>query len=327
MAMMQLTGGPIACPEGALELRLTHQQGVELELVGAEGFPIEPTFRATPTQVVIVPEHPVSVVARAADGRPFAEGTRIGITVKAASGSGNEVVRPPVEAGGRLTLPLVEIADGQISDLVGQSASVELAWMQRGNQAFHTNHSQRAIRSTKWACVVDGSAIPQQAADPVAYRSFLELVLGIASTAHGGAPESWMVATRPPREIAPTLTGDAIAWEQALGHDPAPWPSFGDAVDAACAKIPDDAPLLLISDGVFVDYREVRAALPGRQCTVVALGTSKYGVRPQDKPSQFWEEELAAFEGFDRVASLASLEGLADVGPALADAMFPKGDA
>ena len=327
MAMIQLTGGPVACPDGALELQLTTQRGVELALADALGNPVEPAFRATPSQVVVLPGQSLIVIARPAEGRAFIEGTRIGVTVKAASGSGDEVVRPPVDAGGRTAISLVEIADGRIADLVGQTAATELAWMQRGNQAFHAHHSQRAGRATKWACVLDGSAMSQHTADEDAYRQFIELVLGTAATAYGGAPSAWWVATQPPRDVTATLEHDEIAWEQALNHAPAPWPNMGQAVEAACAGLPDDAPLLIICDGVFVDYREVRDAVAERECIVVALGRSKYGARAEDRPTQFWEEELDGLDGFPRVVSLASLTELNEAGSALADAMFPRSQA
>lgn len=327
MAMIQLTGGPIACPDGALELQLTTRSGAELALVDALGNPVEPAFRATRSQVVVLPGQPVIVIARPIEGNAFVEGTRIGVTVKAASGSGDEVVRPPVDAGGRTAISLVEIADGQITDLVGQTSLTELAWMQRGSQAFHTNHAQRAGHATKWACVLDGSAMSQHTADENAYRQFLELVLGTAATAYGCAPSAWWVATQPPRDVTASLEHDEIAWEQALSHAPAPWPNVGEAVEAACAGLPNDAPLLIICDGVFVDYREVRDAIAGRESIVVALGRSKYGVRVEDRPTQFWEEELDAFDGFHRVVSLASLTGLSEAGPALADALFPRSQA
>ncbi|WP_296136606.1 hypothetical protein [uncultured Tessaracoccus sp.] len=323
MAVIQLSGGSTRAPQGALNIRLSRPQGVTLELVGPDGAVLEPNFRVTPTEVVVVPAGPVTVVARAAGQQTFLEGTRIGVSVRSASGQGDEVVRPPSEVGGRPVVSLVEITGGEVVDLVGRAAAAELGWMQRGNYAYHVHHTQGAGRHTPWALVVDGSASRHRSVVPEHYHAFLELVLGICAAAHGGAPEAWLLATQPVRDVTPALAGETIDWAQALDHPPAPWPSLGGAVGEALDRLPGDGAVVLVADGVFVDYREVREQLQGRTATVVALGRSRHGARPEDRPAQFWEEELAGLEGYDHVVSLASLAGLAEDPTPLADALFP----
>lgn len=326
MAVIQLTGGSVAAPEGALNIRLSRAQGVELILLDAEGEIVAPNFQVTPAEVVIVPSGPFTVSARTTNGAPFASGVRMGVTIKSAAGSGDEVVRPPAEVGGRQAVSLVEVVGGEIVDLLGEASRAEQGWMQRGNYAYHVNHRQGTGRTTRWACVLDGSAMSHHETDAEGYRGFLELVLGVASTAFGGQPEAWVVASRPMRDITSALAGDEIDWSGAV-HDPAPWPGFLPAVQQVSSRLPKDAAVVLVVDGVPVDYREVRELLAeaGQECIVVALGRSRRGARPEDRPSQFWEEELAALDDFERVVSVASLAGLQEQASQLADAMFPGG--
>lgn len=327
MAVIQLSGGAVEAPEGALNIRLSQTNGVELVLLDDYGTAVAPNFQVTRAEVVIVPSGPLAVAVQSTNGAPFPSGTRIGVTVKAASGQGDEVVRAPSEVGGRQAATLIEIRSGQVVDLGGQATAVEKGWMQRGNYAYHVNHKQGGTRTTKWAAVLDGSAMAHHGANVESFRSFLELVLGIAGTGFGEEPEAWFVATRPVRDVTSALDGDEIDWSSVIGEQPAPWPSLGDAVDAALRKLPDDGALVLISDGAFVDHREVRQRLEGRDSIVVAIGRSRFGARPEDRPEHFWEETLEALASFPRVVSVASLANIADGAPDVADAMFPGGAA
>ncbi|NLE97504.1 MAG: hypothetical protein GX596_05885 [Propionibacterium sp.] len=327
MALIQLAGGTVRAPDGALNIRLSQATGLELVLVGPDGAELAPNFQVTRTEVVVVPTGPITVTARSTTGGPFPSGARLGVTLKSAAGTGDEVVRPAADVGGRQAVSLVEIVGGEIADLMGQTSTVELAWMQRGNYAFHVNHKQSSGRTTRWACVLDGSATAHHAVGPDAYQQLIELVLGVASTAYGGPPEQWLVATSPPTEITATLDGEQIDWERALAHPPAPWPSLQESVRDVGRRLPEGSAVVLIDDGVPVDYREVLEIVREREleCIVVALGRSERGARPEDRAAQFWDEEFAALEGFDRVVGIATLAGLAEGASRIADAMFPGG--
>lgn len=324
MAVIQLTGGSQQVPTGALNVRLSTPHGVELVFLDADGAAITPNFQVTRVEAVIVPAGPVTVAARTADGRPFQQGARLGVAVKSASGSGDEVVRSPSDVGGRQQVALVEISEGLVTDLLGAASAAERAWMQRGNYAYHVNHRQGTGRATPWSVVLDGSAATHHTRWPERYQQYLELVFGIAVTGFGSPPAKCIVATQPPRDVTATLDGEEIAWETLLGHDPAPWPSLGDAVDQALAPLPSEGALVIVTDGVFVDYREVRERLGERRCIVVAMGRSQAGARVADRPEHFWEEELQALQDY-HVVSLAALDGLDDEAFALADGMFPGG--
>lgn len=327
MAVIQLTGGAVSAPGGALNIRLSRTDGLELVLFGEDGTELAPNFRVTRTEAVIVPAGPITVSARTTTGQPFASGTRLGVTVKSAAGTGDEIVRPAVEVGGRQAVTLVDVVGGEVVDLMGQASRIELGWMQRGNYAYHVNHKQPTGRTTRWACVLDGSATAHHTTNPDAYRQLVELVLGIAATAHGTAPEAWLVATSPATDVTAALDGDEIDWEAALSHPPAPWPSLQQAVGIASERLPEGASVVLVVDGVPVDYREVLEIVRsrGQECIVVALGRSRFGARPEDRAEQFWDEELEALEDFDRVVGIATLAGLAEQASQVADAMFPGG--
>ncbi len=327
MSVIQLSGGSQPAPAGAVFVRLSVQHGVELVFLDADGAPVAPDFPQSRTEAVIIPRGPLTVAARTLDGQPFARGTRIGVSIKPATavsgGGGDEVVRPPSDVGGRQQVALVELADGRVTDLLGQAAEAERAWMRRGNYAYHVHHRQPSARRTPWAVVIDGSLTGHHR-DSDAFRGFLELVLGVAATGFGAAPVQCVVATMPPRDVTPALDGDEIDWDGLLGHAPAPWPSLGGAVEVALGALPQDGAVVLVTDGPFVDYREVRQQLEDRRCLVVTTGRSRFGARPSDRPTHFWEEELDALAGFE-VASVADFDGLADEAHALADVMF-RGD-
>lgn len=326
MAVIQLTGGSVECPAGAITIRLSRTDGLDLVLLGADGQEVEPNFRVTHTEVVIVPSQPVTVTARTRNGLPMGSGTRLGVSVKAADGSGDEVVRPASEVGGRQSVSLVEIAGGEIADLMGQATRIEQGWMQRGNYAYHVNHRQTDGRTTQWACVLDASASVHHSSHPEAYQAFLELILGIAATAYGRAPSHWVLSTSPPTDVTSALEGEEIDWDAALSHQPAPWPSLLASVEQATKGFDEDGAVVLVVDGVPVDYREVLAHVGARECVVVALGRSRFGARPEDRASQFWEEELEALDGFPRVVSVASLADIGENAHQIADAMYPGGE-
>ncbi|RRD46037.1 hypothetical protein [Tessaracoccus sp. OH4464_COT-324] len=326
MALIQLSGGSVAQPVGALNVRLSHGSGVELLLLNAAGASVEPSFRKTPTEVVVLPDEALTVVARCTSGGSFPPDTRIGVSLRSMSNPADEVVRPPLDAGGRASVALVEIVGGTIVDLAHDSSDSDRAWQQRGHRAFHINHPGSRQPGRAWVAVVDGSA-SGAARNPERYHAFLELVLAVATAAYRRQADRVLVAGQPTMEMTQAMEADEVDWAGCLPERPAPWPMLGDAVRSALASLPEDASVVLIVEGVMVDYREVAELLAGREHIVVAIGKSRFGARAVDRPQEFWEEELAALEVFDRVASVADLLLDAEGEVALADAMFPRSEA
>lgn len=326
MAVIQLSGGSTKSPAGALNIRLSMAQGAELVLLAADGSRIEPSFIKTATDVVVVPDQPFTVVARCQRGAAFAEGTRIGVSIRSVSGEGDEVVRLPADASSRNDLPLVEITQGEILDCVAEQGTAQQGWRQPGQHAYHVRHSSRRGGARDWVAVIDGSTT-RGVDTPKQWHALLELVLGIASAAYGQDPNRVLWATQPPIDLTTQLSQSEVDWDSVLPSQPAAWSRLGGAVENALATLPDDGAVVLISDGVFVDYREVAQLIGQREHVVVALGRSRFGVRPSDQIEQFWHEELAALEIFSPVAALNTLTLTSADEVLLADAMFPRSEA
>lgn len=332
--IVQLAPGATArAPEGAVSIRLSTTVPAQVVLTGAGGVQLEPQFRVSPTEVVVVPGVELLVEARSATGQPFASGARIGVSLRHPSGAGSEVVRPAAEVGGHHSVSLVRLsADGLITDVLAGGRRADegawsRAWMRPGSYAYHVHHADSSSGDVEWAMVVDASASILVEERRAGLGVFLETFTGIAATGFGNLPGSLLLAADPIRDAVGALEGDPIDWDEALGHDPAPWPRVTPAVERAAAG---GRSVALLLDGVPVDYREL-TAFAARSATpmlVVVVGRSRHGMSQEDRPTQFWDEELAALD------ELAAIDGVAlvsttDLGravhqaPALADALFP----
>ena len=327
-------GGSEQAPPGAISIRLSSTAPAQLVLVGDDGRVVEPQFRVSGLEVVFVPGAQVLVTARTTTGQPFASGTRIGASLRNPAGAGREIVRPAVEVGGQQSVTLVRIGgDGLISDAMADARRRgdgeglwSRPWLKVGSYAYHVNHQVSTSAAVNWAVVVDGSASLLVADRRAALGEFLETLVGIAATAWGCAPRALLVASDPVKDAVEALNSDRIDWAGALGEDPAPWPRVTHAVIAASAEV---SAVALVLDGVPVDYRELTAwARATRQrLLVVVVGKSKYGVRPLERPTQFWEEELAALDelaALENVTLVATTDFAASVADSsgFADALF-----
>lgn len=327
-------GGTAQAPAGAVSIKLSTTGPAQVLLSRPDGEVVEPQFRVSANEVVVVPGQELLIGARSSTGQPFASGTRLGMSFRSPGGAGAEIVRPAVEVGGHHSVHLVRLgADGTLTDLFADARRADegawsRAWLRPGEYAYHVNHQDSTTRDVDWALVLDASASVLVEERRASIGTFVETLIGIAATGYGNLPGSVLVATEPVRESVAALDADAIDWNDALGHDPAPWPRVTRAVEAA-AKGGRSVALLL--DGVPVDYRELEAfaSSSGTPMLVVAVGRSRHGLRPEDRPGQFWDEELAALDGLAalenvRLVSTADLAGAVEAAADLADALFPK---
>lgn len=327
-------GGTAQAPQGAVSIKLSSPARAQLVLMRADGQVVEPDFRKSDDEVVLLPREPVVVTARSSIGQPFPAGTRIGVTFRSPSGAGAEIVRPGAEVGGHQAVMLARIdADGLIHDALadgrrGSDGEGLFArdWMKPGSYAYHVNHHQGPAGDLSWSLVLDASASILVEHRREGLGRFLETLIGIVSTAFGSEPTAVLTATEPVRDAVDVLHSDEIDWYAALGRDPAAWAR----VTHAAREADGVGAVVVVIDGVPVDYRELTqwAAQTSAQVFVVAVGRSRYGLRPEDKPTQFWEEELAALDDLAalervRVVSTADLDSAAQAADALADSLFP----
>lgn len=327
-------GGTAEAPEGAVSIRLSTTAPAQVMLTGATGEQVEPQFRVSATEVVVVAGTELLIAARSRTGQPFASGTRIGVSLRNPGGAGREVVRPAAEVGGHHSVMLVRLgADGVITDVLADGRRTDegawsRSWLRPGAYAYHVHHADSSAADVAWAMVLDASASILVEERRASVGAFLEALTGIAATGFGNLPGSLLLATDPVRDAVGALDVDQIAWGEALGHDPAPWPRVTPAVQRAAEG---GRSVALLLDGVPVDYRELTAyaAQSSTPMLVVVVGRSRHGLRPEDRPAQFWDEELAALDGLaalDNVAlvSTTDLAVAVENAPALADALFPK---
>lgn len=327
-------GGSAKAPVGAVAIRLSTTAAAQIVLTGPGGEVVEPQFRVSPMEVVVVPGQELTVGARTATGQPFASGTRLGVSFATPGGGGNEIVRPSAEVGGHHGITLAHLsADGVITDAMaegrrGNDDSWQRPWLKPGAYAFHVNHQDPVKRDTRWALVLDASASIMVEERRARVGKAVETMVGIVATGFGHLPASVLLATEPMLDRAEALEADAIDWNEALGHAPAPWARVTRAVRAAAEG---GRAVALLLDGVPVDYRELTAyaAESGTPLLVLAVGRSRFGLRQDDRPVQFWEEELAAL---DELAALPNVQLAAttDLANAVADAqrladvLFPR---
>lgn len=327
-------GGSATAPAGAIQITLSSTAPAQLFLADSYGAAVEPQFRVSAHAVVVVPGQELLIGARSEQGQPFASGVRVGVSFRSPGGAGNEIVRPAAEVGGHHSVTLVRLsADGTLTDALndnrrGDEGAWAKAWLRPGTYAFHVNHQDSGVADRRWALVLDASASIMVEERRARVGIFVEAFTGIVATALSHLPEAMLLTTDPIRDRVAALDADRIDWDQALGHDPAPWPRVTPAVREA-AK--DGRSVALLLDGVPVDYRELTAfaAESGTELLVAVVGRSRHGLRPEDRPSQFWEEELAALDELAalpnvRLASTTHLGDAVDAAPALADALFVK---
>lgn len=324
-------GGSAQAPTGAVSIKLSSTVPAQLVLMTPSGEVVEPQFRVSPSEAVVVAGEALVVTARPTLNQPFASGTRIGVSFRNPGGAGSEIVRPAVEVGGQQSVTLVRIgADGLITDALEDGRRMEgeglwaRPWMKPGAYAYHVNHHQSAAMEEEWSLVLDGSATMLAARRREGLGRFLETLIGVVSTALGSGPRAVLVSTDPARDAVAALDADAIDWAAAIGEDPAPWPSVTSAVRRSSGAV------VVVLDGVPVDYRELTAWAreSGRRMIVVAVGRSRHGLEQSDRPAQFWDEELAALSGLaelDRVTvvSTVDLGSVVEHAPQFADALFP----
>lgn len=327
-------GGSAQAPAGALAIRLSATAAAQIVLTGPSGTVVEPQFRVSATEVVVVPGQELTVGARTATGQPFASGTRLGVSFGTPGGGGSEIVRPSAEVGGQHGVTLAHLsAGGLITDAMadarrGDDGSWARPWLKPGAYAFHVNHQDPLKRDTRWALVLDASASILVEDRRARVGQAVETLIGIVATGFGHLPAAVLLATEPMLDRVEALEADAIDWGEALGHDPAPWPRVTRAVQAAADG---GRAVVLLLDGVPVDYRELTAfaADSGTPLLVLAVGRSRFGLRQEDRPVNFWDEELAALDELAALPNvhLAATTDLAHAAAAaerLADALFPR---
>lgn len=327
-------GGTAKAPAGAVSIKLSTTAPAQIVLTRGNGESVEPQFRVSANEVVVVPGEELLIAARSSLGQPFASGTRIGVSFRSPGGAGSEIVRPAAEVGGHHCVSLVRLAaDGTLTDVMadgrrGDDGAWSREWLRPGAYAFHVNHQESTNADTQWAVVLDASASIMVEDRRERLGAFVETLIGIAATGLGNLPGAVLLATDPTRDSVDALDADRIDWDAALGHDPAPWPRVTRAVREAAEG---GRSVALLLDGVPVDYRELTAFAEesGTQLLVVAVGRSRHGLRPEDRPAQFWDEELAALDELAalatvRLVSTTDLAGAVADAAGLADALFPK---
>lgn len=327
-------GGTAQAPSGAITVKLSTAAQARVVLTRGDGEEIEPDFRKSPTEAVFVPREDVVVAARPLSGQPFPPGARVGVSLRSPSGAGAEIVRPAADVGGHHSVALARVgADGLVHDALadgrggaGGEGLFAREWLREGSYAYHVNH-QGQSRVVPWSLVLDASASILVEHRRAGLGRFLERLIGIVATAFSSEPKSLLVATDPLREAVSVLDADRVDWVEALGSEPAPWARMTHAAQAA-----GPGAVVVVLDGVPVDYRELTAWASAHdgEVLVVAVGRSRYAARPEDRPSQFWEEELAALDGLAalehaRVVSVTDLDEAAEATSAVADALFPVG--
>lgn len=328
-------GGTAQAPQGAVTIKLSTTAAARLTLLGVGGEVVAPQFTVSAAEVVFVPGGAeVLVTARSEAGRPFPAGTRVGVSLRSASGMGGEVVRPAAEVGGQQSVSLVRIdRSGLLTDVLADGRRDEggglwaRPWMRHGSYAYHVR--QRRAQQGTWALVLDASASMMVEERRSGLGAAVESLVGIVATANGSAPRALLVATDPPRDAVSALDADRIDWARALGDDPAPWPRVTHAVEAAAAGA--DV-VVLVLDEVPVDYRELTrwAADATARLVVLVAGCSRWGLGERDRPAHFWDEQLAALGELAALESV-TLVSVSDLGAVvaeaaeLADALYPVG--
>lgn len=125
MAITQLkAAGSAAVAAGPLRARLTTLVGVELLVVDAAGHPAPASVvrRLTSVEVLITPSEKEWVLAVKAIGEAsFAPGVMVGVSVTAPASPGSQVVRTPVDVGGRSIAPLVRVSAANGVTTVGDA--------------------------------------------------------------------------------------------------------------------------------------------------------------------------------------------------------------
>ncbi len=336
-------GASLPAPAGALRIRLDGPPGARLELRAAER-EIAPQVRTSDVEVVLVPTgRDVVLTAVALDGKPFPPGFLVGVTITTPSGTApggaDAVVKLPVDAGGRAGIGLVRVSGAlpaaMIHDLVDTAEALGAApaprpWHRAGAYAWHAHHDGPASPRHRWAVVIDMSAAMLVGRPRAAVGTLVEHLVGIGVAAQGSAPECVVACDFPVvRDIGAGLDRDTPDWSTLLGDRPSPWSRITAGVRAAAEAVGDDGVVVLLTDGVPVDVADLAGWFTGATTGLahVALGRSRYEIRPDHRPTRWWDDELDALAPLD-VSGRGRVLGIGDLGavPAaavdLADALF-----
>lgn len=344
MALRQLTPGvELDAPVGPLRIRLDAPAGVRLELRDEQGASLQPSHRMSATEVIVVPTGRTLLIGAVVSGHPFPPDTLVGMTIAAAAGTGDEVVRPRADVGGRSFAPLVRYTPGSIPKLNdafetrGENDRLEpfipRTWHRVGNYAYHTHHDDFSQARVGWSLVLDGSASMLISTPRPQVGALLEVLVGVLGAAMGSAPASAMVADYPdPRDVKALLAVETPDWDVILGDDPSPWARVLPSLERATAGLDDEGLAVLVVDGMPVDLAEVEqwVITTRRRLLVVTLGRSRFEYAVAFRPTQAWDDELQALATLAAqpsvtVASVSGLAGVTERAVEFADALFPVG--
>ena len=134
-------GGTAKAPAGAVSIKLSTTAPAQIVLTRGNGESVEPQFRVSANEVVVVPGEELLIAARSSLGQPFASGTRIGVSFRSPGGAGSEIVRPAAEVGGHHCVSLVRLAaDGTLTDVMADGRrGDDGAWRNDSAQIFSSD--------------------------------------------------------------------------------------------------------------------------------------------------------------------------------------------
>lgn len=342
MPIQLADGASIDYPTGDLQVILSAPAGAMVTLVGPGSTTVQPRARMSDTTVLFrTSAETVTVEARTVDGQPFADGSKVGLSIRSVGRGGEDVVRPSVEAGGRVTVPLIRLhPDGRLEDAFGYRRDVSAdtkpartmtprVWHRTGSYAYHANHTAGAATQGAWALVLDGSASMLARSLRPTLGMVLEAVFAISAAARGGRPEACLVSGQG-SDFASVFDADSPDWgTEMLGH-PSAWSRLTPQVRAAADQVGSGGLVLIVLDGPPVDTRDLLGLADDtdvRLC-VLAMARSRAEVDPANRPAQEWDEELAALlpltaTGRHTLVSLSRPEQVSTHLRELADALYP----
>lgn len=343
MAVRQLTpGSSLDVPVGALRVRLDAPPGVRIEVRGPDNRPMEPAHRSSSTEAILLPMGAPTLVGAipATPGQPFPPGSLVGVTVSAASGVGDEYVRPCADVGGRAFAGLVRVTPGNpptLSDALEIRRRSDVKpfnprqWHRLGAYAYHAHHEDGNSSRGSWTLVVDASASMLLPERQSAIGELLEALVGITGTARGSAPTAALLCTYPePTDFAPALEADSVDWARVLGVQPSPWSRVTPCLERAASALDYQGLVVLLTDGPPVDLADVEAwqAASGCELLFIALGRSPREVLPASRPTQTWDNDLGALDPLGSrngvaVVTICNPAGAIGSAVLLADAMIP----
>jgi len=294
----------------------------------------------SPTEAIVVPTGRALLIGGVPPitGQPFPPGTLVGATIVAAAGSGDELVRPRVDVGGRAFAGLVRVDPGnppQISDALeirveeAVKPLVNRPWYQVGSYGYHAHHDGGRQRRGPWSLALDATSSLLSQTRRAEVSALLEAVIGIMVTARGTAPARATLCSFPdPVDFTEALDADNVDWNAILDRQPSPWRRLAGGLKRASDAVGADGVVVCVSDGLPADLSELERADAGAQLILVVLGTGPKDYLPSRRPTQAWRNELAPLDAMERrgviVVSIDDLAGVADNAIALADALVPK---